>query len=85
LFSLQFALLDHDLTSAIGFLFYKMTNCVLLVTYPLTGDELKWRRAPTLPMQDLSQKFGSKVSKTRKSKNKSLKKVKEPLAHAEVR
>lgn len=63
---------------------YKVTTFILLVAYPLTGDELKWRTAPTLPMQDLSRKFGTKVGKSSKNKDRFLKKSKEPFTHFEV-
>lgn len=31
---------------------------VMFLTYPLPGKDLKWKRAPSLPMQELNRKFG---------------------------
>jgi len=67
---------------SLGLLVYKGILFALYLAYPLPGEELKWRRAPTLPMQDLSRRFGSKSSKGRK--NKIQTREKEPLAHIEM-
>lgn len=30
----------------------------MFLMYPLPGKDLKWKRAPSLPMQELNRKFG---------------------------
>lgn len=62
-------------------LIIKGIQFVMSITHPLPAKELKWRRAPTLPSQDLR----SVKTKASKAKRKGKRRQeREPLAHAEV-
>lgn len=77
--------------SALGLLIYKGLLFAMFLAYPLPGEELKWKRAPSLPMQELGRRFAAKSDKMRRARthprastsSKSTRE-KQPLAHAEV-
>lgn len=48
---------------ALGILMFKGILFVMFLMYPLPGKDLKWKRAPSLPMQELNRKFGQGSSK----------------------
>ena len=47
----------HPLCSGIGVLIFKAVLFGLFMSYPQPGEDLKWKRAPSLPMQELSRRF----------------------------
>ena len=48
---------------ALGILMFKGILFVMFLMYPLPGKDLKWKRAPSLPMQELNRRFGRGSSK----------------------
>jgi len=61
------------LYSALGVLIYKGLLFTMFIAYRLNkpGEDLKWKRSPSLPLQELGKRFATKSEK-------------QPLAHAEV-
>ena len=55
---------------ALGALIFKGILFVMFMTYPLPGEDLKWKRSPSLPMQELTKRFGSRTSKSREKEGR---------------
>ena len=49
---------------ALGILIFKGILYVMFMGYPQPGEDLKWKRAPSLPMQELSRRFGARSART---------------------
>ncbi|KAI1280519.1 hypothetical protein HDE_13497 [Halotydeus destructor] len=55
---------------ALGILVYKGLLFAMFLAYPLPGEtrDLKWKRSPSLPLQELGRRFGAKNDKIRRSR-----------------
>ena len=83
------------LYSALGVLIYKGLLFTMFIAYRLNkpGEDLKWKRSPSLPLQELGKRFATKSDKIRHgrgqprssgSSSTRITREKQPLAHAEV-
>lgn len=52
-----------SLHRALGILMFKGILFAMFLMYPVPGKDLKWKRAPSLPMQELNRRFGRGSSK----------------------
>ena len=57
--SLRLFITFIDPNRALGALIFKGILFVMFMSYPQPGEDLKWKRAPSLPMQELTRRFGA--------------------------
>lgn len=69
--------------SAMAMLIIKGIHFAMSLAYPLPGEDLRWKRAPSLPLQDLTKKI-SRKARAKRSPYRQKAREQEPLAHVEV-